>query len=353
MDRLPCGTYFESYEKDIAIAQTKARKVLAIAGLLSLFCIPFIAGERILSIINLIAISLIAVHGLNILTGCCGQISLGHAAFMAVGAYTSGILVGKYGFPFWGGLVCAALCAGIIGMVFGISSLRIKGFYLILATVAAQFILVDFFPYQLKEITGGGYGLDVPYPQIGSLKLDSEKPLYFLIVGFTVLMTFFAKNLLRSKTGRAFIAIRDNDLAASVMGINLYKNKLLAFFIGCTYAGIAGSLFAHYVGRVDPGFFTFNNSIWYLGMIIVGGIGSTAGAVMGTVFLSLLIELTIEVSPLIAGAVPFIATSIHASLSLVIPGLVIILFIIFEPRGLYHRWQIIKAYFQFWPYFYG
>jgi branched-chain amino acid transport system permease protein len=350
MDRLPCGVYFESYEEDMAVAQTMARKAVAIGFVALLFCIPLVAGERIVGIINTMAITVIAVQGLSILTGGCGQISLGHAAFMAVGAYTSGYLVGKCGLPFWSGLICAAVSSGLIGMVFGLPSLRIKGFYLILATVAAQLILVDFLPFQLKDITGGGYGLEVPPPEIAGFVLDSEKSMYFLIVGFAVLMTLFAKNIFRTKTGRAFIAVRDNDLAAAVMGISLYRYKLLAFFIGCLYAGIAGSLFAHYTGHVDPGFFTLDNSIWYLGMIIVGGIGSTAGAVMGTVFFSLIIELTIEIAPLVEQTVPFLSRSGLASLSLVIPGAVIILFLIFEPRGLYHRWQIIKAYFQVWPY---
>lgn len=350
MDRLPCGIYFESYGRDMAIVQTKIRWVLAISSLVILFSIPFFATERILSVVNIIAINVIAVQGLHILTGCCGQISLGHAAFMAVGAYTSGILSLKLGLPFWVNLACASFFAGTIGIIFGLPSLRVKGFYLILATIACHFILVDFLPYQLKDITGGGYGLEVPKPQILGLVLKSEKSFYFLFVGFAVLMTFLAKNIIRTKAGRAFIAIRDNDLAASVMGISLYRYKLLAFFLGCFYAGLGGGLFAYYTGHVTPEFFTLNNSIWYLGMIIIGGLGSTAGAVMGTIFLSLLIELTTEVTPLIEGTMSFLSRSAFASLNLVIPGLVILLFIIFEPRGLYHRWQIIKAYFQLWPY---
>ncbi len=350
MDRLPCGTYFESYEKDMAVVQTKVRWVLAIFSLAFLFCLPLFATERILGIINIISINVIAVLGLNILTGCCGQISLGHAAFMGVGAYSSGIFIGELGLPFWASVICAALSTGIVGMVFGLPSLRIKGFYLILATVAAQFILVEFLPYQLKGITGGGYGLDIPAPKILGKTLNTEKSIYFFIASIAVLMAFFAKNILRTKAGRAFIAIRDNDLAASVMGINLYLYKLMAFFIGCFYAGLAGAIFAHYMRHVDPGFFTFNTSVWYLGMIIVGGIGSTAGAIMGTIFFSILIELTIEMAPVIQSSVPFLSRSGFASLNLVIPSFVIILFLIFEPRGLYHRWEIIKAYCQFWPY---
>jgi len=298
------------------------------------------------------AITLIAVQGLNILTGGCGQISLGHAAFMAVGAYTSGYLVGELELSFWIGLGCAGLFAGLIGLIFGLPCLRVKGFYLILVTIAAPFILVVFLPYQLVDITGGANGLGVPPPSIGPLSLDSEGSQYFLIVSIAMMMTLFAKNIVRTRTGRAFIAVRDNDLAASVMGINIFYYKLLAFFLGCSYAGIAGGLFAHYTGHVDPGFFPLDKSIWFVGMIIIGGIGSTAGAVMGTVFLTVLTELTMDFSSFIGELIPHFSRSALASLSLVIPGLVIILFLVFEPRGLYHRWIIIKTYFQFWPYSY-
>ena len=348
MDKLPCGIYIESYEKDMALVQTRTAWAVHVAFLASLFCLPFIASPRILGIVNMIGINLIAVQGLNILTGYCGQFSLGHVAFVAVGAYTTGILVTSMGFPFWLALICASLVSGMVGLIFGIPSLRIKGFYLILATIAAQFILIDFLPYQLPQLSAGA--IDVPHPKIGNLILKSESQKFFLIMGLAVLVTLFVSNILRTKAGRAFVAIRDNDLAASVMGVNVFGYKLLAFFLGCLLAGLSGSLFAQYVGHVSTEFFTLNNSIWYLGMIIIGGLGSTSGAVMGTVFLGLLIELTIEIVPFIERNVPFLSNSASASLSLVIPGIVIILFVIFEPRGLYHRWRLVKSYFKLWPY---
>lgn len=349
MDRLPCGVYFDTYKKDMAIIQTRSHRACLAALLIFLCCIPLFAGDRILALLSDISITVIAVQGLNILTGACGQISLGHTAFMAVGAYTSGYLVGTCKLPFWMGLISAGLLAGVIGLIFGFSSLRIKGFYLILVTVAAQFILVVFLPYQLVNITGGANGLNVPDPSIMGLTFNSETSKYALNVGFAAIMVLFAKNLLRTRVGRAFIAIRDNDLAASVMGISVYRYKVLAFFLGCFYAGIAGSLFAHYVGHVDPGFFPLEKSIWYLAVITVGGMGSTAGAVMGAIFLSLLNELTIEVTPLIEGGIPFLPRTAVTSLNLIIPGIIVILFLVFEPRGLYHRWQVIKGYFQRWP----
>ncbi len=326
--------------------------ILKIFGVLIVLFSPplFVNNDRIFSVINSIAITTIVVQGLNILTGWCGQISLGQSAFVAIGAYTSGFVVGKLGLPFWVGMVSGALSAGFIGLIFGLPSLRLRGFYLVLATVAAHFIIVEFLPYQLADITGGAYGLQVPPPKFGGIVLDSERSKYFLIVGVSAFITLLTKNLLRTKTGRAFIAVKNNELATSAMGINVYSYKLLAFFIGCLYAGIAGSLFAHHVGFVVTEFFTIGAAIWYLGMIIVGGEGSIVGAIMGTIFLSLLSELAMDIAPIIETYVPFLSRSALSGLNLVIPGVVIILFLIIEPRGLYHRWQILKMYFQLWPY---
>lgn len=350
MDRLRCGVYFESYEKDIAVVQTKFRWVLLIAFIIFLLAIPLYSSERILSFINITGIYIIAAYGLNILTGACGQVSIGHAAFMCVGAYSSAILVGKLGVPFLVSLVLSPVISGLVGIVFGLPSLRIKGFYLILATVAAQFILVNFLPYQLKNLTKADSGLEVSPPKIFNLVLNTEYSMYFLVIALLILTTFFSKNILRSKFGRAFIAIRDNDLAASVMGINVYVYKLIAFFIGCFFAGLGGTLFAHYTRHVSPDFFTFDMSILFLAIVIVGGMGSTAGTIMGAFFFRIISELTIEYTPVLSKIVPFMERSMFTSLNLALPALIIIVFIIFEPRGLYHRFEIIKIYFQTWPY---
>jgi branched-chain amino acid transport system permease protein len=164
------------------------------------------------------------------------------------------------------------------------------------------------------------------------------------------LATFFAKNLVRTRAGRAFMAIRDNEVAAEVMGVNLWSYKLLAFFIGCTFAGVAGSLTVHYLAFASVDQFPFMNSVWYLGMLIVGGMGSTTGAIFGTVALKFLDELVAIVGPVLADAFPAIAAQVAASLGLVMRGLVIILFLIFEPRGLAHWWQMIKGYYRLWPF---
>ena len=343
---LPCGIFQENYAQDMAIFRTKTHWVMLIAFLVFLFTCPLYFSDRILTILTIIGITIISVHGLNILTGYCGQISLGHAGFMAVGAYTSGILCAKLGFSFWAALPCAALAAGIAGLIFGLPSLKIKGFYLIMATIAAHFIII-WVILQLYSITGGADGLAVPRPEIGGMVLKSKSSYFYLVMIIACLATFLAKNIVRTRVGRAFIAIRDNDLAAEVMGINLWAYKLLAFFIGCVFAGVAGSLLVHYIAFASVDQFPFMNSVWYLGMLIVGGMGSTAGAIFGAVSLKLLDELVTIVGPILSAVV---APQAAASLSLIMRGLVIILFLIFEPRGLAHRWGLVKAYYRLWPF---
>jgi branched-chain amino acid transport system permease protein len=318
------------------------------AFLILLFTCPLFFSDRILTILTIIGITIISVHGLNILNGYCGQVSMGHAGFMAVGAYTSGVLCAKLGWSFWAALPCAALAAGVMGIIFGLPSLKIKGFYLIMATIAAHFIIV-WLILQLYDITGGGDGLSVPRPKIGDFVFKSKSSYFYLVTIITCLATFLAQNLTRTRVGRAFVAIRDNDLAAEVMGINLWGYKLLAFFIGCVYAGVAGSLLVHYIAFASTDHFPFINSVWYLGMLIVGGEGSIVGGILGAVSLKLLDELVTIVGPILSKVV---AAQAAASLSLIMRGLVIILFLIFEPRGLVHRWEKVKAYFKLWPFSY-
>ena len=343
---LPSGTFNQSYAQDMAIFRTKAQWLMLLAFLAFLFSSPLYFSDRILTILTIIGITVISVHGLNILTGYCNQISIGHAGFMAVGAYTSGMLTAHLGWSFWAALPCAALAAGLVGILFGLPSLKVKGFYLIMATIAAQFIII-WFILQFRNITGGGDGLAVPRPEIGDFVFRSKASYFYLVMAIACLATFVAKNIVRTRAGRAFIAIRDNELAAEVMGVNLWAYKLLAFFIGCVFAGVAGSLLVHYVAFATVDQFPFMNSVWYLGMLIVGGMGSTTGVIFGVVSLKLLDELVVIVGPMLAVAV---APQAAASLGLIMRGLVIIIFLIFEPRGLAHRWQMVKAYYRLWPF---
>ena len=346
---LPSGIFNQSYAQDTAIIRTRTQWVILLVFLAFLFTCPIYFNNQWLTIITIIGITVISVHGLNILTGYCGQISLGHAAFMAVGGFASAVLCAKLGWSFWAALPTAALMAGMVGLIFGLPSLRVKGFYLIMASVAAYFIIM-WIIIQLYDVTGGIFGLAAPRPEIFGFVIQSKSSWFYLVMITACLATFLAKNIVRTRVGRAFIAIRDNDLAAEVMGINLWTYKLLAFFIGCVFAGVAGSLLVHYYAWATVDQFPFINSIWYLGMLIVGGMGNTAGAIFGTVALKLLDELVIIVGPMLAETFPAIAAQAAAALSLIMRGLVIIVFLIFEPRGLAHRWQMVKAYYRLWPF---
>jgi branched-chain amino acid transport system permease protein len=343
---LRTGTFHENYAQDMAVLQSGRQWAAVVFLLAFLFACPIFFSDRMLTILTTIGIAVISVHGLNILTGYCGQISIGHSGFMAVGGYASAILCAKLGWPFWAALPCAALAAGIAGLFFGLPSLKIKGFYLIMATIAAQFIII-WIIIQLRSITGGTDGLSVPRVTIGNFSLNSKTNFFYMVMIFACLATVTAHNIVRTRAGRAFIAIRDNDLAAEVMGVSLWTYKLQAFFIGCIYAGVAGSLLVHYYSFASTEQFPFMDSVWYLGMLIVGGMGSTTGAIFGVVALRLLDELVTVAGPILAAAV---APQAAASLALISHGLIIIVFLIFEPRGLHHRWEMIKAYFRLWPY---
>jgi branched-chain amino acid transport system permease protein len=343
---LPSGTFNQSYGQDMAIFRTKTQWLMLLAFLAFLFSSPLYFSDRILTMITVIGITVISVQGLSILTGYCNQVSLGHVGFMAVGGYTSAILTAHLGWSFWAALPCAALAAGLVGILFGLPSLKVKGFYLIVSTVAAYFIII-WFVLQLVNLTGGADGLAVPRPAIGDFVFRSKASYFYLVMIIACLATFVATNIVRTRAGRAFIAIRDNELAAEVMGVNLFAYKLLAFFIGCVFAGVAGALLVHYVAFATVDQFPFMNSVWYLGMLIVGGMGSTTGVIFGVVALKLLDELVVIVGPILAVAV---APQAAASLGLIMRGLIIIIFLIFEPRGLAHRWQMVKAYYRLWPF---
>ena len=349
---LPCGTRNYAYATDMAIIRTKAQWALFICFLALLFTAPlYFRSNYWLGVFNLIGITVIAATGLNILTGYCGQLSIGHAGFIAVGAYTSAIITNRLELPFLVGLICAGLTAGLIGLIFGIPSVRVKGFYLAITTIAAQFIIIWVINH--LEITGGFIGIEVPYASIGGFVFRSEASQFYLIMTIAALCIFFAKNLARTRVGRAFIAVRDNDLAAQVMGINLFYYKLLAFFIGCFLAGIAGSLLAHWTGVMNAEHFTLTESILYVGMIIIGGLGTTLGPILGVAVIRLLQQvLTVEVVPFLEGTLTALPAGFATGVTPMLFGLIIILFLVLEPRGLAHRWMLLKSAYRLWPFSY-
>ena len=335
----------------MAILRTRTHWVLLIVFILFLYTTPLYLGNYWLGVANLIGITLIAATGLNLLVGYCGQLSIGHAGFIAVGAYTAAILTNRFELPFLVGLVSAGLMAGIIGLIFGLPSIRVKGFYLAITTIAAQFIIIWVINHW--SLTGGFVGIKVPYASIGGFVFRSETSQFYLIISIAVLTIFLAKNLARTKVGRAFIAVRDNDLAAEVMGINLLYYKLLAFFIGCFFAGIAGALLAHWIGFMNAEHFSLTESILYIGMIIIGGLGTTIGPIFGVVFIRLLQQiLTVQVVPFLESTFTMFPSGFATGVTPMLFGLVIILFLILEPRGLAHRWSLFKSSYRLWPFSY-
>ncbi|MFC1872219.1 branched-chain amino acid ABC transporter permease [Chloroflexota bacterium] len=348
---LPCGIRNYTYAEDMAVIRTKTQWGMFIALMIAVFVAPLYLGNYWLGVANLIGITLIAAMGLNILIGYCGQLSIGHAGFIAVGAYTTAILTNRLEMPFLVGLMGAGVVAGLVGLVFGLPSIRVKGFYLAISTIAAQFIIIWVINHW--SYTGGFTGISVPYASILGYQFRTEASQYYLIAGIAVLVVFIVKNLSRTRVFRAFIAIRDNDLAAEVMGVNLLRYKLLAFFLGCFFAGISGALLAHWIGFLNAEQFSLSESILYIGMIIIGGLGTTIGPILGVVFIRLLQQiLTVEVVPMLEGTFNFLPSGFATGVTPMLFGLTIMLFLILEPRGVAHRWNLFKAAYRLWPFSY-
>jgi len=354
---MPCGLYFSSYEKDDSIFKTIWLRGWMIALFVFLLTFPLYAdgvsqtiGMNTLNVFNIIFIYIVGAHGLNLLTGYTGQISLGHGAFMGVGAYTAGILAVKLGWPFWACLPAAGLMAAGVGMIFGIPSLRLKGLYLAIATMAAQFILI----YAMRNwegLTGGSSGLIVPPAEFMGIAFDNDFNFYYLTLVFAVAATLYLKNLSRTRTGRAFVAVRDRYLAAEVIGVNLFKYRILSFGISSFMVGISGGLWAFYIMIISDEHFTMWLSVQYLAMVIVGGLGQVLGSIFGVIFMVVLPEVLRLPTEALSGIFPNIS-DIFASLRELVFGLVVILFLVFEPDGMAARWHTVRAYWKLWPFSY-
>ena len=316
-------------------------------GFLGVF--PLIFSGYVVSLMNRIAIYIVVVQGLNLLTGYTGQISVAQSAFMAIGAFTTGILSTKLGMNLWICLPFAGLVAGIVGIIFGIPSFRVKGLYLALVSIGAQFIIM-YVLLHWKSLTGGVHGIFIEPLTLGSIDFIEDKSFYLIAVGMAALVTYFTKNIARTRAGRAFIAVRDNDIVAEFMGVNLYYYKVLSFFIGCFFAGIGGWLWACYLGSASVDHYSLIDSIWFLAMVVIGGMGSVLGTILGVFFVEILRELTNILGPVMGDAIPFLGMTLPTALPLLTLGAVIVVFLIYEPRGLAHRWEIIKNLYRLWPY---
>ena len=349
----PCGKFNERYDEELTIFGTDFGRLWMWIGLFLLFVIiPLISSHYVLYVVNHIGIAAIAAIGLNILIGFTGQISLGHGAFFGVGAYSAAILATAVGFPFWLSVLSAGLITALVGMIFGIPSVRLKHLYLTIATLAGQFI-IQYLLVTWVSLTKGAEGIFLPRATLFGLNLKTDRAFFYVIFICFVVMTWMAVNLIRTRYGRAFIAIRDNDRAAEGMGIPIFKYKLLSFAISSFYAGFAGGLAAYYIGSITPEPYTLFLSVEYIAMIIIGGLGSIPGAVFGAIFITVLNEVLSGATGFFMniGSLSKIALQI-APLREFIFGLAIVLFIIFEPKGLAEVWRIIRSGFRLWPFSY-
>src|SRR5438477_4858403 len=279
-----CGVFKTSYAADMALYPLPIAKwaVAAFAGLF-IVIVPLTLGEYYVSILNLILIAIVGALGLNILVGYTGQISIGHGAFMSVGAYTAANLVVGLDAPFWVTIPAGGLMAALIGAVVGIPSLRIKGIYLAIATLAAQ-LIIEWTINHVPAISGGVQAsIQVPRPVLFGTVLKTQTQLYLFLMAFVVLAIVGTSNLIRSRIGRAFIAIRDQDIAAEIIGIDIFRYKLWAFAISSFYAGVTGVLYTYYLGIANYGQFQLTVSIDYLAMIIIGELRPSAAPVLGAV----------------------------------------------------------------------
>jgi branched-chain amino acid transport system permease protein len=320
-----------------------------------LVLIPLVLDSHAMSLVNLMLLACIGAIGLNILVGYTGQVSLGHGAFMMVGSYTAALVTVRLGLPFWLGLPAGGAVAALVGAFFGIPSLRIKGLYLAIATLAGQFI-IEWVINHSTWISGGVQStIYVPTPTFLGLEINSEYRRFYMVLPVAIIAYVAAMNLVRSRVGRAFIAIRDRDVAAEIIGVDIFRYKLLAFAVSSFYAGVAGALWTYYLKIANYEHFTLATSVSYLAMIIIGGLGSVLGSVFGAVFITLLPIVLVYVVEGGAALFGFHYASIAdflANLRLIIFGALIILFLAIEPEGLFRMWGNVKRYFRLWPYSY-
>ena len=361
---LPCGQYHETYEKDQGWWQTTFIKFKMILLLALVFIgIPWFMPEYWIGVATMVGYTAMGAMGVQLLIGYTGLITLGHAAFIAVGAYTSVMLILRVPWPSfiteWGlaypiSIVIAAVVAGLWSVLFGLPSATVKGFYLILTTMAAQFITVDFILTQyVSQIGGRGQAFSLPPGtiKIGHAVIDSEREIYYLAAILCTLMVIVMANLLRSKVGRAWVAIRDNDIAAETLGINIVWYKLLAFFVAGVMGGVAGAFWVSNTAALSPEHFPWFWSLWLVGVILIGGVGSIHGVFFGSLFMVLVMELLQWAVIPLSEYYPKLLVDFSFIKDMAF-GLAICAFLIYEPNGLSYRWWQIKNYFNLWPFSY-
>ncbi len=337
-------TFKTTYEQDISLAKHEGHRFWYGLLVAVLLVAPFVLAEYWLAQLSFVLIYSIVGLGLMLLAGYTGQVSIGHAAFMGVGAYAQAYLT-NHGVPFFVALAVGTVLSAAVGVIVSVPALRVKGIYLGIATLAFGFIVEEVFA-RWEDVTGGNAGLSVSAPQLFGFKLDTDTSFYYLCLALCIGVTLLVLNLLRAPTGRAFVAIRDSEISAQSMGINLAWYKGLAFAISAAMAGVAGALYAHKMRFISPDQFSLIQSIDLLLLVVVGGLGFVHGAFLGAIFL-------ITMPQLIALGKDYLPEAIGgaAGLQAVIYGLVLVAFVLFEPMGLYGRWLKIRTWFQMFPFY--
>jgi branched-chain amino acid transport system permease protein len=347
------GVYQRTYQRELALRHTRAEYARLGLVVLAMIVVPYLVDFYWLSIINTILIAVIGAVGLNILVGFTGQISLGQGGFLAVGAFTSALLYQRADLPAPLSITAAVLVTAAVGALFGLPALRLKGLYLAIATLASQEIIV-FIARRWSFLRDGSAPLSVDRFHVGGFEISREYfewQWYWILLTCAVLAVLAARNLFRTALGRSFMAVRDQDIAASAMGVNVTRTKVVAFAVSSGFVGFAGALSAHYTETVTWESFTLEVSILYVAMIIVGGLGSIAGSVYGAFFMMLIPVFFNEFLHALSDTLPFLLSRLPAIENAVF-GLVIIVFLLAEPRGLDRIWQRMKDYVRFWPFRY-
>jgi branched-chain amino acid transport system permease protein len=348
-DRMPraSGYFRTDYAQEIALIKTRLERVSLVIFIVMLIAFPFLASAFYLDLATQVFLASIGSLSLMLLTGFAGQVSLGHAGLLAAGAFTTGILAKEFGAPIFVTLPCAAVVGALLGIIFGLPSLRLRGLYLAVSTLALHFVVV-YLGGEYETKRGFSTGITIDAPTVAGFRLSGGKVWYFILLAFAVASLLVCANLLRSRSGRAWRAVRAHETVAAALGIHVAAYKLLAFVISSSMAALAGALFAYYRGFVSVEAFSLFLSIQYVAMIIIGGMGSLLGALLGAAFVTLLPYLIEAVMQRLPNAQAY--ADVLFAVNYAAFGLVMIVFLIVEPQGLSGIWRRIQNYFLLWPF---
>jgi branched-chain amino acid transport system permease protein len=341
------GYFSTSYDQDLALVRTRFQGAWLAAFTMALLAFPFLASPFQVDLACQVFLACIGSLALMLLTGYAGQISLGHAGLIAAGAFTVGILFREFNAPFWITLPAAGLVGALLGIVFGLPSLRLRGLYLAVSTLALHFLVI-YVGGEYETRRGFSTGIVIDPPKIGSISISDGRAWYFILLAAAAATLLLSLNLIRARTGRAWRAIRARETVAEALGIGIAAYKLLAFVLSSAITAVAGALFAYYRGFVSVEAFTLFLTIQYIAMVIVGGMGSLLGAVLGAAFITIFPYLIEGALMALPGAQRFV--SLVFAVNYAAFGLIMILFLVFEPLGLVGIWRRVQSYFVLWPY---